>query len=69
MTLELFLAELEKGLEDLNLGHFSRFKTRTDRIPLLGFKKDIEVLIVGDNKFPLAATCGLLLQIPKNVTR
>ena len=69
VTLELFLAELEKGVEDLNLGHFLRFVTETDRIPLLGFKKNIEVLIVEDNKFPRAATCGLLLRIPKNVTR
>ena len=61
--------ELVKGVEDLNLGHFLRFVTGTDRIPLLGFKKNIEVLIVEDNKFPRAVTCGLLSRIPKNITR
>ena len=56
-----------KSFVDLNVRHFLRFVTGTDRFPLLGFKKNIyiEVVIVGDNKFPFAATCGLLLRMPK----
>ena len=53
MTLELFLAELEKGVEDLNLGHFLRFKTGTDRIPLLGFKKISKFLLLEIMRFPV----------------
>ena len=69
MTLVLFIVELEKDVQELNLRHFIRFVTGTERIPLLGFKKNIEVLIAEDNKFPRAANCGLLLRIPKNITR
>ena len=46
LTLELFLAELEKGVEDLNLGHFLRFVTRTGRIPLLVFQKMSKLLLL-----------------------
>ena len=46
LTLELFLAELEKGAEDLNLGHFVRFVIGTGRIPLLVFKKISKLLLL-----------------------
>ena len=51
------------------LKDFLRFVTATDRIPVLGFDKKIEVFLTDENLLPSSSTCGLILYLPQNVTK
>ena len=46
-----------------------RFVTATDRIPVLGFDKKIEVFLTDENLLPRSSTFGLILYLPQNVTK
>ena len=41
----------------------------TDRIPVLGFDKKIEVFLTDENLLPRSSTYGLILYLPQNVTK
>lgn len=66
---ELFLVSLEQKEDNLELSDFLQFVAGVDRIPICGLPKNIEVFFVEDNKLPRVSTCGLLLMIPKTVTK
>ena len=80
---ELYLMSLEHGengvflvfngvfllFNGVFLKDFLRFVTATDRIPVLGFDKKIEVFLTDENLLPRSSTCGLILYLPQNVTK
>ena len=66
---ELFFMELENEQSPLKIKDFLQFCAAVDRIPLLGFSKDIEIFFVNQNIFPKVSTCGLTLTLPLTVDR
>ena len=73
---ELYLMSLEHSengvflvFNGVFLKDFLRFVTATDRIPVLGFDKKIEVFLTDENLLPRSSTCGLILYLPQNVTK
>ena len=66
---EFCLMSLEHGQNGVFLKVFLRFVTATDRIPVLGFGKKIEVFLTDENLLPRPSTCGLILYLPQNVTK
>ena len=69
IEIELFLSELERGENDLTLVDFLKFTAATDRIPFIGLHKDIDVHFVSGDRLPYSSTCGLMLFVPRSVTR
>ena len=63
---ELYLMSLEQGQNGVFLKDFLRFVTATDRIPVLGFDKKIEMFLTNENLLPRSSTCGLILYLPQN---
>ena len=49
--------------------NFLQFVTATDRIPVLGFDKKIEVFLTDQNLFLRSSTCGLILYLKQKVTK
>ena len=66
---QLYLMSLEHGKNGVFLKEFLRFVTTTDRIPVLGFDKKIEVFLTDENLLPRSSTCCLMLYLPQNVTK
>ena len=66
---ELYLMSLEQGQNGVFLEDFLRFVTATDRIPVLGFDKKIEVFLTNENLLPRSSTCGLILYLSQNFTK
>ena len=66
---ELYLMSLEHGQKCVFLKDVLRFVTATDRIPVLGFDKKIEVFLTDENLLPRSSTFGLILYLPQNVTK
>ena len=52
----LYLMSLEHGQNGVLLKEFLRFVTATDRIPVLGFDKKIEVFLTDQNLLPRSST-------------
>ena len=69
IEIELFLADLEKGDCGVTLKDFLKFTAATDRIPITGLHKNIEVHFVESSCLPWSSTCGLILFVPRSVTR
>ena len=66
-----YLMSLDHGQNGVFLKDFLRFVTATDRIPVLGFNKKIEVFLTDENLLRRSSTCGcgLILYLPQNVTK
>ena len=52
----LYLMSLEHGQNGVLLKEFLRFVTATDRIPVLGFDKKVEVFLTDQNLLPRSST-------------
>ena len=64
----MFLADLARNRDGLDLSMFLKFVAGVDRIPLTGFKKNIETFITpADGLLPRSSTCGLVMYVPANV--
>ena len=53
---ELCLMSLEHGENGVFLKEFLRFVTATERMPVLGFNKKIEVFLKDENLLPCSST-------------
>ena len=57
-------AELEYNESGVDLNDFLKFIAATNRIPIQGFGKLVEVFIVDTDRYPTASTCGLCITVP-----
>ena len=44
-----------------------KFVAATDRIPIHGFRKPIELFFVDTDRYPTDSTCGLYMTVPLKV--
>ena len=67
LEFEMFLLNLSNNESSVDLTDFLKFFVATDRIPIQGFGKPIEIFFVDTDRYPTASTCGLYMTVPLKV--
>ena len=68
LAFEMFLLNLSNNESGVDLTDFLKFVAATDRIPIQGFGKPIEIFFVDTDRYPTASTCGLYMTVPLKVS-
>ena len=63
----MFQINFDNNESGVDLNDFLKFVAATDRIPIQGFGKPIEIFFVDTDRYPTASTCGLYMIVPLKV--